>query len=104
MNKINDNDEKNKKGIIKIILKHNFYKTYRIYEHRLCQVCRDHPRFRSFFNDREELGLGLCCEAAARLILSFPQKIELLLEEGGTNGAKEDGGAFCADETLDYNQ
>ena len=35
----------------------------------LCQICADHPRFRSFFSARQELGLGMCCEAAAELIL-----------------------------------
>ena len=44
-------------------------------EKSLCQVCRDHPRFRSFFNDRIETGLGFCCEEATRIILSFKENI-----------------------------
>ena len=47
----------------------------------LCQICADHPRFRNFFSDREEIGLGLCCEAAGRLILSNTDQVRLL-EEG----------------------
>ncbi len=39
-------------------------------EDSLCHICADHPRFRNIMNDRVEIGLGLCCEAAARLILS----------------------------------
>ncbi len=39
-------------------------------EDALCQICTDHPRFRNFFDSREELGLGLCCEAAASLIVT----------------------------------
>lgn len=39
-------------------------------EDSLCQICSDHPRFRNVLHDRVELGLGLCCEAAAKLILS----------------------------------
>ncbi len=39
-------------------------------EDALCNICADHPRFRSFFSDRTEVGLGLCCEAAAEIILS----------------------------------
>ena len=39
-------------------------------EAALCQICTDHPRFFSWFGDRKEGGLGLCCEAAAALILS----------------------------------
>jgi len=42
-------------------------------EENLCQICADHPRFRNFFTDRTETGLGLCCEAAAELVL-FQQK------------------------------
>ena len=40
----------------------------------LCQICTDHPRFRNFFSDRTEIGLGLCCEEAARLILTKREK------------------------------
>ncbi len=39
-------------------------------EESLCHICDDHPRFRNVLPDRVELGLGLCCEAAAKLILS----------------------------------
>ena len=39
-------------------------------EDALCHICADHPRFRNVLPDRVELGLGLCCEAAAKLILS----------------------------------
>lgn len=46
-------------------------------EDRLCQICADHPRFRNFYSDRIEIGLGLCCEAAAELILSYPHPMLL---------------------------
>ena len=39
-------------------------------EDYLCGICSDHPRFRNFFSDREEIGLGLCCEEASRIILT----------------------------------
>ena len=39
-------------------------------EEHLCQICTDHPRFRNFFDSRIEIGLGLTCEEATRLILS----------------------------------
>lgn len=51
-------------------------------EKRLCQICTDHPRFRNYFSDRTETGLGLCCEAAAKLILSRREKTRFL-ETGG---------------------
>ena len=45
-----------------------------IYAHygkeHLCQVCHDHPAFRSRFEDRIETGLGFCCEQATKIILS----------------------------------
>ena len=45
----------------------------------LCQICADHPRFRNFFADRTEIGLGMCCEAAAALILSHEEPVHLLV-------------------------
>jgi len=52
-------------------------------EDALCQICRDHPRFRADFSDRTEMGLGLCCEEAARLILTYSEPFELYSCEGG---------------------
>ena len=48
-------------------------------EQSLCQVCSDHPRFRSFFSDRIELGLGFCCEEATHIILNHTDKIQPIL-------------------------
>lgn len=39
-------------------------------EDALCDICRLHPRFRNFYLEFAETGLGLCCEEAARIILS----------------------------------
>lgn len=51
-------------------------------EDALCQICYDHPRFRNYFSDRVEMGLGLCCEAAADLILGNKNKpVLVVLEE-----------------------
>ncbi len=47
-------------------------------EDSLCQICADHPRFRNFFDDRTEVGLGLCCEAACSLILENKEKVQLV--------------------------
>ncbi|MCQ2458450.1 MAG: flagellin lysine-N-methylase [Clostridia bacterium] len=47
----------------------------------LCQICTDHPRFRNFFSDREEMGLGMCCEAATELILTRKEKTRLVLTD-----------------------
>lgn len=50
-------------------------------EDSLCQICDDHPRFRNFFSDRTETGLGLCCEAAAELILFHKEPVSWITEE-----------------------
>lgn len=50
-------------------------------EEQLCQICRDHPRFRNERNGGEEIGVGLCCEAAAELILGKKEKTTLLGED-----------------------
>jgi len=50
----------------------------------LCQICADHPRFRNFFSDRTEIGLGLCCEAAGRLILTHTDPVQpVVIDEDG---------------------
>ena len=55
-------------------------------EESLCQICADHPRFRNFYADRTEIGLGMCCEEAARLILSQEEPMRLIfLEDDGAD-------------------
>ena len=65
----------NDSGLCKLIL--NFG------EDALCQICADHPRFRNYYNDRIEMGLGLACEEAARIILTRrkPTRMVLLYDE-----------------------
>lgn len=52
-------------------------------EESLCAICTDHPRFRNYFSDRVEMGLGLCCEEAARLILNQTEPFRLVEWESG---------------------
>lgn len=56
-------------------------------EDSLSQICTDHPRFRNFFSGRVEMGLGLCCEEAARLVVSRQEPFRLILHED--DGAPE---------------
>ncbi len=57
-------------------------------EESLCQICADHPRFRNFFSDRIEIGLGMCCEAAARLILTWEEPVSLtVIDDDGEEEA-----------------
>ena len=54
----------NERGLCDIILT--------LGEDALCDICTDHPRFRTYVGDTLHLGLGLCCEEACRLVLSTP--------------------------------
>ena len=49
-------------------------------EDSLCNICREHPRFYNEFPQREERGLGLCCEEAVQLLLSSDEPLKLLYE------------------------
>lgn len=49
-------------------------------EDSLCGICTDHPRFRSFLSDRTEIGVGLCCEAAAEMILTEKKPLHIVPE------------------------
>lgn len=51
-------------------------------EGMLCQICRDHPRFYNEVDGVIEKGLGLCCEAAAKLILTKQEPMRLLADDG----------------------
>lgn len=55
---------------------------------RLCQICTDHPRFYGTYGGRQEAGLGLVCEEAARLILNNKDKVHFI--EEGTEQEEED--------------
>ena len=48
-------------------------------ESSLCDICREHPRFYEWFDGLTEMGLGLCCEEAARLILESPEKADFVV-------------------------
>ncbi len=47
-------------------------------ENALCNICKDHPRFRNHYSGTIEIGLGLCCEEAARLILTQTEEMHLI--------------------------
>jgi len=48
-------------------------------EEHLCGICAEHPRFHNALPGRVESGVGLCCEAAGRLILGKTEKTTLLV-------------------------
>lgn len=69
-----------KDGLCEIILK--------LGEHSLCDICTEHPRFYNNIADRTEVGIGLCCEEAARIILSKTDPAKLLVIEQNRENCK----------------
>ena len=59
-------------------------------EGALCQICDDHPRFYNDFSDRVEMGVGLCCEAAGRLILGQTDKTQLISLDDAEEALEEE--------------
>lgn len=49
-------------------------------ESELCEICSLHPRCRNFFSNTVETLLGMCCEEAAKIILSYPGKTQMVGE------------------------
>ena len=60
-------------------------------EDYLCDICREHPRFYNF-TDVAEVGIGMSCPEAARIILDSPDYAEI--EEIGDVAAEPDGVGF----------
>lgn len=59
-------------------------------EEALCSICDLHPRFRNDFSDRTEMGLGLSCEAAAKLILTTADPVQLMVLEDDSEEIEPD--------------
>ena len=73
----------NEQGLCNIILS--------VGEDYLCQICREHPRFYNY-TDVAEVGLGMSCIQAARIILSSPRYY--VTEQVGQVDAEADGLEF----------
>ena len=54
-------------------------------EDAICDICYLHPRFSNYYEDFTETGLGLCCEEAARIILTDEEKFSLPLPSSVEN-------------------
>lgn len=75
-------------------------------EEHICSICTEHPRFYNELPDRLEGGLGLCCEEAARLILSKAEPISLVYtqeecEEDLIVVLRDEAIAILQDRTMD---
>ena len=67
----------NEKGLCNIILN--------LGEDCLCDICREHPRFYNYTNYGKEVGIGISCEEAARIVLTsdcYSQIIEIGKADG----------------------
>ena len=62
-------------------------------EGMLCDICREHPRFYNDCGDHSEVGLGLACEEACRIIL-MSDEYNLFEQIGEIAG--EDGERFAS--------
>jgi lysine-N-methylase len=58
-------------------------------EDKLCQICRDHPRYFEWFADTKEGGIGLCCEEAARIIVTDKDKFSTYETECDDEGCDD---------------
>lgn len=58
----------------------------------LCEICREHPRWYNDQSDRTEAGLGLCCEEAARILLTSPEPMRMVLWEDDGGGEQPEPG------------
>lgn len=55
-------------------------------ENALCDVCREHPRYRNIVSGDEHFGIGLCCEVSARAVV-FCEKPIVPVLYGENNSA-----------------
>lgn len=59
-------------------------------EESLCNICTDHPRYRNFYFDSVEIGLGLCCEKAAEIIVNAEEPFKLISLDGSDTEYADD--------------
>lgn len=79
----------NGRGLCRIILECG--------EEYLCDICREHPRFYNYTTRGKEVGLGMSCEEACRIILSSDRYAEFC-EVGENNEYLEDVGFDAVNE------
>ena len=50
-------------------------------EDYLCDICTEHPRFYNWYGEYTEVGLGMCCEEAQRLMLGSEAPLRFVVTE-----------------------
>ena len=58
-------------------------------EKALCEICTEHPRYHEWYGDWKESGIGLSCEAAAKIILTEETPTEFEIVEIEENSDEE---------------
>lgn len=82
----------NKSGLCDLILERG--------EDVLCDICAEHPRFYNEFSERTEYGIGMCCEAAAKLLLEHERPVSLVYEDFGGEEPEEERELFALRDRL----
>ncbi|MBR5322133.1 MAG: flagellin lysine-N-methylase [Clostridia bacterium] len=95
----------NSEGLCKIILEYG--------DSYLCDICREHPRFYNHTSSGKEVGIGMSCEEACRIILESDNFLNII-EVGNTPDEATEPSQFnslaqrniiygiLSDKTLDY--
>lgn len=73
-------------------------------EDAICDICYMHPRFCNFYDNFTEVGLGLCCEEAVRIILTQEEKfsVPLPIQEENNEFFKERKEVFDILQNRDF--
>lgn len=72
-------------------------------EDALCDICREHPRYYEWYDGLTEAGFGLCCMAAAELVLESESKVTFITEEQKNSLNENDASESecCKEEELE---
>ena len=58
-------------------------------ENKLCDICTRHPRFFNEYGNLREIGVGLCCESACKLILTSNENFSLITTQNDEDNDEE---------------
>lgn len=70
-------------------------------EDAICDICYLHPRFKNFYSNFTETGLGLACEEAARIVLFEKEKFSIKIPQDAKLTKEEEGFFAKRKEILD---
>ncbi|MBE6574011.1 MAG: hypothetical protein E7652_06425 [Ruminococcaceae bacterium] len=56
----------------------------------LCEICREHPRYHEWYGKYHDVGLGLCCEEACRLLFHESKPLRFITENDKSENEEEE--------------